>query len=160
MRDWTRTLRKASFRGVSFYVDEESLPKTGRRIARHEYVKAEEHDTEDMGRLPREFRVRAYIASDQADSEALRLVEACSMAGAFTLVLPFFGSNQVRCEGCGPSRKKDQLGYVSFDLDFVEAGSGGGGFSVFELGDRIAASALDDLADTVSDALDTFPIPF
>lgn len=160
MRDWSRTLRRASFRGVFFYVDEESLPKTGRRVARHEYVKAEEHATEDMGRLPREFRVRAYIANDQADSDAKRLIEACSTAGAFTLVMPFFGSNQVRCEGCAPSRKRERLGYVEFDLDFVEAGSDGGGFSVFELGDRIAASALDELADTVGEALDAFPIPY
>jgi len=159
MRDWTQTLRRASFAGVPFYVDEEALPKTGRRIARHEYSKAETHDTEDMGRMPREFRVKAYIANDQADTDAEALIDACSTKGAFTLVLPFFGPQQVRCEGCAPSHKKDRLGYVEVDLEFVEAtgdGGAGGDFGVVQLGDRIAASALDDLAGAVSDAIGAF----
>lgn len=160
MRDWLKTLRRASFRGASFFVDEESLPKTGRRVAVHPYAKAEEHATEDMGRLPREFRVQAYIANDRADSDVRALIEVCSVKGASTLVLPYFGSSQVRCTGCTPSRKKDTHGYVTVELSFVEAGSDGGGFAMVELGDRIAASALDDLAGVVSDAIGAFPIPF
>ncbi|MGU3539976.1 DNA circularization N-terminal domain-containing protein [Methylobacterium sp. A54F] len=157
MRNWPKTLRPASFRGVPFHVEEEALPKTGRRIARHEYVKAEVHATEDMGRLPREFRIRAYIANDGADAQARALIEACSTRGAATLVLPLFGSHQVRCEGCGPSHKKDALGFVAFELDFIEAGQDGAGFPAIPLGDRIAAGALDGLADLVSDALDALP---
>jgi prophage DNA circulation protein len=159
MRNWMQTLRRASFAGVSFYVDDEALPKTGRRIAVHEYSKAETHDTEDMGRLPREFRVKAYIASDSADTDVQSLVEACSTEGEFTLVLPFFGPQQVRCTGCAPSHRKDRLGYVEIDLEFLEAsgeGSAGGGYGLVQLGDRIAASALDGLADAVSDAISTF----
>lgn len=155
-----QTLRRASFRGVPFYVDEEALPKTGRRIARHEYVKAETHDTEDMGRLPREFRVKAYIASDRADTQVRALIDACSTAGAATLVLPFFGPQQVRCEGCAPAHKKDRLGYVEVEMEFVEAtgdGGAGGTFGLVQLGDRIAALALDGLADAVSGAIAAFP---
>ena len=121
MRNWTQTLRGASFRGVPFRVDDEALPKTGRRVAVHEYSKAEEHGTEDMGRLPREFRVKAYIHGDSADSAIQDLIAACSTAGAATLVLPFFGANQVRCTGCSPSHGRDKLGWVTVDLDFVEA---------------------------------------
>lgn len=160
MRDWSRTLRRASYRGAAFYVDDEGLPKTGRRVAVHGYAKAEEHSTEDMGRLPREFRIKAYIASDSADSDARALMEVCSVAGAATLVLPYFGSAQVRCTGCAPSRRKDRQGYVEFDLVFVEAGADGGGFAMVELGDRIAASALDGLADAASEAISAFSMPF
>ena len=165
MRDWITTLRGASFAGVPFYVDDEAIPKTGRRVAVHEYSKAETHDTEDMGRLPREFRIKAYIASDSADSDVQDLVEVCSTEGAFTLVLPFFGPQEVRCTGCAPSHKKDRLGYVEIDLEFVEASGddganggfdGAGSFGLLELGDRIAASALDGLADVVSDAIGAF----
>lgn len=158
MRNWMQTLRRASFAGVSFYVDDEALPKTGRRIAIHEYSKAETHDTEDMGRLPREFRVKAYIANDTADSDVQSLIDACSTEGAFTLVLPFFGPQEVRCTGCAPSHRKDRLGYVEIDLEFIEASGddAAGGFGLVQLGDRIAASALDGLADAVSDAISAF----
>ena len=155
MRNWM-TLRRASFRGVPFHVAEEGLPKTGRRIVEHEYSKAEYHDTEDMGRVARDFRVKAYIANDRADADAQALIAACSTKGAFTLVLPFFGPQQVRCKGCAPSHNQDKLGYVAFDLEFIEAGGDGAGASVIALGDRLAASALDGLADVVSDAIGAF----
>ena len=157
MRNWMRTLRPASFRGVTFYVDEEGLPKSGRRVATHEYVKAEEHGTEDMGRLPREFRITAYLASDVADSDVQDLIDACSTAGAATLILPFFGGQQVRCTGCGGKHRKDKLGYVGIDLEFVEAGGDGAVFPAIAIGDRIASSILDGLSDLVSDALSAFP---
>ena len=158
MRNWMKTLRSASFRGVPFYVDEEAIPKTGRRIVTHEYVKAEEHATEDMGRLPREFRIKAYIASDQADVQTVALLEACSTKGAATLVLPFFGAHQVRCQGMDPSWKKEKLGFVSIDLEFIEAGQDGAGFPAIPLGDRIAAGLLDGLDDLVEDVLSAFPL--
>ncbi|KQP11154.1 hypothetical protein ASF28_08915 [Methylobacterium sp. Leaf99] len=158
MRNWMTTLRAASFRGVSFKVDQEAIPKSGRRIVKHQFSKGEEHETEDMGRLPREFRIKAYIANDEADVLAPALIEACSAPGAATLVLPFFGAHRVRCEGCGNSWSKGKLGYVEIDLEFVEAGSEGGGFSAFPIGDRIAASALDGLADLVFDVLEDFPL--
>lgn len=156
MRNWMRTLRPASFRGIRFQVDDEALPKTGRRVAVHEYTKAETHGTEDMGRLPREFRVKAHLHGDSADADVRRLVAACSTKGAATLVLPFFGPQQVRCTGCQPSHGRDKLGWVTVDLDFVEAGGDGGDFPVMALGDRIAASALDGLADAVSGAIEAF----
>lgn len=155
MRDW-RIFRPASFRGVPFQVDEEALPKSGRRVVVHEYSKAETHGTEDMGRLPREFRIRAYIANDRADSDCRALVEACSAPGAATLVLPRFGGARVRCTGCGSSWGRDKLGFVSIDLEFVEAGQDGAGFPALPIGDRIAASALDGLADLIGVALDGF----
>lgn len=150
MRDW-RKLRPASFRGAAFRVDEEAIPKTGRRVAVHQYVKAEEHGTEDMGRLPREFRIRAYIASDNADAACQALMAACGTPGAATLVLPFFGGHQVRCTGCGPSWNREKLGYVSIDIEFVEAGSDGASFPAIAIGDRIAAGALDALPGLVAD---------
>ena len=157
MRDW-RIFRPASFRGVPFQVDEEALPKSGRRVAIHEYVKAETHGTEDMGRLPREFRLRAYVANDRADSDCRALVEACSTQGVATLVLPRFGGARVRCTGCAPSWGREKLGFVSIDLEFVEAGQDGAGFPVIALGDRIAEGILDGLPGLVSRALSAVPL--
>jgi len=157
MRNWMNTLRGASYRGVPFYVGEEAMPDTGREVVVHRYVKAEKHDTEDMGILPKKFRIKAYIANDQADASCRALVAACSTAGVATLVLPFLGGHQVRCTGCGSSWRKEKLGYVSIDLEFIEAGGGGSGFPAIPIGDRIAASALDDLAGLVEDVLSVLP---
>jgi prophage DNA circulation protein len=153
MRDWRSTLRPASYKGAAFFVDEEALPKSGRFVARHTFVKAETHSTEDMGRLPREFRVSAYFASDTADSDLRSFVELCSEAGAGTLVLPMLGSYQVRCCGCHVKAKKDRLGYVELELDFFEAGNADDSFPATALGDRLAAAQLEQLPDTASQAL-------
>lgn len=158
MRDWRFTLSPASFRGFPFQVDRASLPKAGRAVAVHRYVKSEMHATEDMGRLPREFRVTAYLASDTADVEMLALLEICSTSGPGLLVLPLFDGNMVRCTGCSPSHDKSRMGYVAFELEFVEAGSDGATFPAIAIGDRIAASALDGLSGLVSSAISAFTI--
>lgn len=153
MRNWIQTLARASFRGVSFHVEREGAAKAGRAVVVHRYVKSEEHATEDMGRLPRDFRVSAYLASDTADLAARALMEACSTAGPGMLVLPMFGPTLVRCQNCSASAEKMKMGFVAFDLDFVEAGQDGAAFPSLPLGDRLAASALDGLAGAVSTAL-------
>lgn len=156
MRDWIRTLARASYRGVSFQVEKSSGSKSGRAVVTHKYVKSEQHATEDMGRLPREFRVQAYIANDTADADMAALLQVCSTSGPGLLVLPMFAPTLVRCTNCSPSAEKTKLGYVSFDLDFIEAGSDGAVFPALPLGDRIAASALDALPGLVSDALSSY----
>ena len=158
MRDWIRTLARASYRGASFHVEKGSAQKTGRAVVTHKYVKSEQHATEDMGRLPREFRVQAYIANDAADAEMAALLQVCSTSGPGLLVLPMFDPAMVRCTNCSPSMEKTKLGYVSFDLDFIEAGSDGAAFPALALGDRVAASVLDTLAGAVSGALAGFTI--
>ncbi|GJD51084.1 hypothetical protein OPKNFCMD_3835 [Methylobacterium crusticola] len=157
MRDWRLSLRPASFRGARFLVEKDQAGKVGRRVVRHEYVKAEEHGTEDMGRLVREYRITAYLASDAADAEMAALIAACGRAGVGTLVLPLLGADQVRCEGCELATQKDKLGYIAVDLEFVEAGQDGGGFPAIPLGDRLAQGALDGLSQVVSSVLGVFP---
>lgn len=157
MRNWFRTLRPASFRGVPFKVKTERLGKFGREIVVHRYVKAETHGTEDMGRLPREFSVTAYIADDQADSLVQALIRAVETEGPGTLVLPFFGAHQVRARANDGEWDKELLGYVGIGLDFVEAGQSGGGFPAIPLGDRIAEGLLDGVAGIVAAALAAVP---
>src|SRR5581483_12503772 len=117
-RDWPRTLAPASYKGFAFFVDEESLPTSGREVAKHQYVKSEAHDTEDMGRKPREIRVDAYLASDTADTDGQAFIELCSQPGPGMLVLPQLGSYQARCHNCHATGKKDELGRLKFVLDF------------------------------------------
>ena len=144
-RNWPKTLSPASYKGFVFSVDQEALPKSGREVAKHQYVKAEFHDTEDMGRVPRDFKITAYLASDTADSDARAFIELCSTKGAGTLILPQLGTYQARCTNCHATGKKDELGRLEFNLDFIEASVSGGAPAATPLGDRLAASALAGL---------------
>lgn len=153
MRNWIQTLARASFRGASFHVEKEGQGKAGRAVVVHRYVKSEVHATEDMGKLPGDFRVTAYLASDTADADTRALLAACSTLGPGLLVLPMFGGSMVRCTSAAGSAEKNKMGYVAFDLEFVAAGQDGAAFPFIPLGDRLAASALDGLAGAVSDAL-------
>lgn len=140
MRDWTKTLRGASFRGVPFHVESEGIT-AGRHIATHEFVRSEEVLSEDMGRKATRYRVTAYIANDLADVHGPALVAALTTPGAGMLVLPMLGPVNVMISGdVGTRHEKDKLGFVGFEFEAVEAGSGSM-FPALALGDRLAASA-------------------
>lgn len=149
MRDWAKAMRRASFRGVSFWVDGDG-PDVGRRVAVHEISGGETVVTEDMGRRARGVTVAAYLASDRADREALTLEVACEMPGPSLLILPMDPPRLMHCLGCRRDRRKDRAGFVGYDLDFVEVGIGGvagtGGLSAlrgtFERGAGGAAAAI------------------
>lgn len=157
MRNWPQTQPGASYRGFPFEVDKEGVIGAGRRVAVHDYAKAEAHDTEDMGRKARRFRVTAYIASDTADADVAALVEICSTPGVGTLILPMTPPQQVRCVDCTTAADKDKQGYVAVDLEFIEARGSGAGLGPIALGDRIAQGLLDDMATIAGDVLDALP---
>lgn len=122
MRRWERAFRRASFRGVRFWVDQDE-PEVGRRIAVHEVSGGETPITEDMGRLSTEYRVTAYVTSDLADVEGLALEIACQAPGASILILPMDAPSRVHCLRCSRNRSRDRNGHIGYDLVFVEAGS-------------------------------------
>ncbi|WGD31200.1 DNA circularization N-terminal domain-containing protein [Ancylobacter sp. WKF20] len=130
MRNWQKALRRASFRGVRFWVEEDG-PERGRRVAVHNIAAGEAPVTEDLGRVATEYRVRAYVASDSADAEGWALEAACSAPGPSLLTLPMDPAALAHCVSCRRSRTRDQAGYVAYDLLFVEAsgGAAGGGIT-------------------------------
>lgn len=117
--DWTKKLRPASFRGVSFWVSTDSF-KGGRRVKHHEFPHKEFPYNEDLGQKLRSYSVTAYVASDSADSEANALIAACTRKGPGSLVLPVFGKLRAVCPSISSDRSKDKNGYVGFSLEFVE----------------------------------------
>ncbi len=155
MRNWPQTLPNASFRGVPFFVEEDSFSDGGRRVATHDYVKSEVHDTEDMGRKTKKRRLRAYVASDTAEDDAAALEDACDQIGDGVLQTLFWGQITVKCTNCSGSGKRDELGRIWMDLEFVDSGSSTA-VAVTAIGDRIAATALSGLGDLVYSALSAF----
>jgi prophage DNA circulation protein len=146
MRDWTKALRPASFRGVPFNVETEGLAGGGRHVAVHEYVRSEEVWAEDMGRRAKRYRVTAYIANDLADVHGAALVAALTQPDSGMLMLPMLGPVEVMISGdISTNHSKNRLGYVGFDFEAVEAG-GASLFPSVPLGNRIAATAAGSIA--------------
>lgn len=119
--DWRKRLRRASFRGAHFWVDNDGV-RGGRRVAIHEFPNSEVAFNEDLGQQVRTYDVDAYVVGDSADSEASSLVSACTSPLAATLVLPLFGTIRAKCLEINSNRSKDKHGFVAFRLRFVAEG--------------------------------------
>lgn len=120
-RDWLRTLQRASYRGVPFWVERDSI-STGRRLVIHEFPHRDTPYVEDLGRKANIINVTAYVAGDDVEAQESRLRLACEVGGAGTLVLPM---NRLRahCQECEREFTKDKFGYIAFRLRFVRDGS-------------------------------------
>ncbi|MQB36885.1 hypothetical protein DXT97_08740 [Agrobacterium tumefaciens] len=120
MRDWGSTLRRASFRGVGFWVDYEDL-SGGKRLARHEYAGGRRTRMEEMGLKTPAFGVTAYLLGDNSDVSAALLTTACLAAGPGRLVLPMDAGQLAYVEDFHRSRERDRRGYVAFEFTAVPA---------------------------------------
>ena len=121
IRDWRKTLRPASFRGVPFYVESEDL-NGGRRLALHEYAGGEATKIEDLGKATKKQDVTAYLLSDTADLKAKALQAACDLAGPGMLVMPLDGGFMAYAQGFRRAYHRDKLGYIGFDVTFIPDG--------------------------------------
>jgi DNA circularisation protein N-terminus len=121
-RDWPRTLRRASYKGVAFFVEADHV-ETGRRLVVHQFPLKDAPYIEDLGRDANKISVSAYVVSDNADGEEKALRSVCESGGAGRLVLPMevFAAH---CEKCSRDFAKDKLGFVAFKLEFVREGVG------------------------------------
>jgi len=119
---WRDRLRPAFFRAVPFHVDESEIGG-GRRLAPHEYPKRNSGYTEDMGRRMRAYRVRGYLIGANYDLVARLLIGVLEADGPGLLVLPVLGEDLVCCANFSFVETKDEGGYATFDMDFLEAGS-------------------------------------
>lgn len=90
MSEWRDLRREASFRGVPFWVDSDSVP-VGRRTQLHEYPKRDQPLVEDMGRQTREYKFDGFIIGPDFISQRDRLLVALDTPGPGELVHPWFG---------------------------------------------------------------------
>lgn len=156
MRDWTRSLWPASFKGAPFWTehDEES---GGRRLVVHEFPHRDLPFVEDLGEAARQFSVTAYLVGDASDANASALVSTLAAGGAGVLVLPMHGPLSAHVASFRRDRERERAGYVAFSIDFVREGSAAGLVSanflaqlVFDAVDQVAAEAGSALAATMS----------
>lgn len=143
------SLRPASYKGVSFYVEDTSAD-FGRRTVLHKYPYRDVPFAEDLGRDTRGFTFTAFVMS-QGDHD--KLVDALESEGGGTLIHPFYGTQFVVHQG------KAQVQYPHFS----------GGRFVFQLsfteaGENTEPDALEDaggaLDSLINDALDAVGLDF
>ncbi|WFS01589.1 DNA circularization N-terminal domain-containing protein [Rhizobium tumorigenes] len=138
MRDWTKTLLSANFRGVPFYVESDEF-SGGRRLAVHEVAGGEESLVEDLGAVTRTFDITAYTVGDLADIQGLALNSALSVVGPGFVILPIDGGFMAHVQTFRRSRQKDRAGYIAFDVTFIPApGFSGATLSVGNVSTAVA----------------------
>lgn len=126
---WRDNLVPASFRGAVFHV-ETSARASGRRTVVHEYPKRNVPYAEDMGRSAIRYQITGYlILRDKGIrgnllSQISDMINALEADDAGMLIHPTLGEMLVMCERYSYSDKRTAGGYVEWDMQFVEAGSG------------------------------------
>jgi hypothetical protein len=121
MLGWRAQLRRASFRGASFFVDEAS-GEYGRRWADHEYPGRDTPYAEDLGRSQRVWRFTGYVLGDRYVAERDRLLQACEMAGPGELVHPTIGAVQAACRSVSFTEERERGRICTLTFEFAEAG--------------------------------------
>ena len=119
MSEWRDLRREASFRGVQFLVDSDSVP-VGRRTQLHEYPKRDQPMVEDMGRQTREYKFEAFVAGSDFLAQRDRLLVALDTPGPGELIHPWFGRITVTAGKCELSHVRRELGVAWFNLSFID----------------------------------------
>jgi len=119
MSEWRERKQGASFRGVPFWLDADSV-NVGRRTQLHEFPQRDQPFVEDLGRRTRQYKFTAFVVGDDCLSQRDRLLIALDMPGPGELVHPWFGRMTVTAGDCEVSHARNAMGMVSFNLTFID----------------------------------------
>ena len=119
MSEWRDRRQGASFRGVPFLVDTDSV-SVGRRTQTHEFPQRDQPFVEDLGKRTREYKVNGFVAGDDCLSQRDKLLTALETPGTGELVHPWFGRLTVTAGDCDLSHARNELGVVRFSLVFID----------------------------------------
>ncbi|MGO0628715.1 DNA circularization protein [Pseudomonas sp. SAR267] len=143
MTTWRDELHPASFRGVPFHVDSDSMP-VGRRTQIHEYPQRDKPLVEDLGRVTREIKMAAFVIGEDFLIKRDALLNALDKPGAGELIHPWYGRLMVTATGCSVGHERREGGMARFDLVFVEDGEKG-----FPAGVPNTARQLEESSETL-----------
>lgn len=125
-RDWAKTMLRASYKGIQFYVDKDVIVG-GRRISIHEFTNRDNPFNEDLGGKHQIISVDGYVEGDAADQKGSALFAACNAKGVGSLVLPLLGTNSVQCLDVKLQNDYRKLGVIKVTMSFVkDSGISGG----------------------------------
>lgn len=118
---WRDRLLPASYRGVGFFVESDSLAG-GRRVALHEYPLRDTPFSEDLGRRARAYQLEAVLVGPDYDRAVARLTTALEAAGAGMLTHPTHGLVSVVVVGFRVRLSTAEGGMARVTMDLAEAG--------------------------------------
>ena len=137
-------LREASYRGVSFYVNEATM-SAGRRVVLHEYPQRDKPYVEDLGRATRKITERCFVCGEDYIEQTQKILEVLEKPGSGTLIHPWLGQMTVTpTEVSTVSYVNGQERYATFSLTFVEAGE-----LSYPTAAQDTASQLKSMADEI-----------
>lgn len=116
---WRDQLQAASFRGIPFLVDGDTL-SGGRRGPTHEYPYKDKPYNEDMGHKAREYKVSAYVIGDDYFGKRNALINALETRGPGTLIHPQYGMQTVALKSYSIQHSNDRGREAKFDLSFTQ----------------------------------------
>ena len=99
MSEWRERKQGASFRGVPFWLDTDSV-NVGRRTQLHEFPQRDQPFVEDLGRRTRQYKFSGFVVGDDCLSQRDRLLTALDTPGPGELVHPWFGRMTVTAGDC------------------------------------------------------------
>lgn len=111
-------LNAASFRGVSFLLDDDEM-EIGRKLAVHEYPNKNTRYVEDLGGLPPMIKIKGVITEPNYFIKLNALITALSTKGPGTLIHPFWGTLQVTPEPSKILQSMKRLGEATIEMSFL-----------------------------------------
>jgi prophage DNA circulation protein len=137
---WREQWQEASFRGVSFKVQDHDA-SGGRRVASHEYPQRDAPYTEDMGRKQRTYSISALVIGADYRAQRDDLVKALEQTGAGLLVHPWLGRLQVVVTGYSVSESTSKGGQATIHIQCAESGAKPAPASTIDTPTKVSDSA-------------------
>ena len=117
---WRDSLKRASFRGVHFEVEQHSM-SGGRRVASFEYPQRDTPYVEDLGAKQRSFSVDAFVIGSDYMTLRDNLIKALETKGSGVLIHPYLGTMTVVAEGYSMDESPSDGGVARFSIDFIQS---------------------------------------
>jgi len=112
-------LLPASWREVPFQVRAESQTDGGRRIIIHDYLNSDRRYIEDMGQIPPNFKITAFVHGEDFLEKADKLEKALNQQGVGKLVMPTFGELNLYALPYQKDATLRDVGEITFELSFA-----------------------------------------
>jgi hypothetical protein len=109
----------AGFKGVEFFVTNETEETRGRKLAIHDYPNSSKRFVQDLGSLPSTFGVDAVVFGQEFLEKAIVLKSVLDEEGVGELVLPHLGSLDVVALPYSVDYSHKSIGVIRFKLKFT-----------------------------------------
>jgi len=116
-RTWRDDLLPASFRGISFLIDQAAVP-AGQKGQLHEFPQRDEPYFEQLGKQSQVHKMSAWVIGDDCFVRRDKLLEALEVEGPGELVHPWLGRMQVKVGECSVTHSRKEGGVAQFELTF------------------------------------------